>query len=349
MIIINIINDDPTHEGIEKMNRMYLALFLLVFSFQSLASESLTIFSGRSDKFVKPVAEAFTQKTGIKVTIHAGKSAELLSKLKLEGNRTDADLFISNDAGSLQQGSELGLFSTLPDNITNIIPKNYRAPDDTWVGLSARARVIVVGSKSALADSINSVEQLADKSLEGKLGITSATNESFIAGVTVYQEKWGDTKTKDWLKGLKENAGKNVFNKHSHIVKAVAQGKLEIGLVNHYYIYRHLAEDPKAPIKIILPDQKPNQIGLAWNVAGIAVSKHSKNTKTINAFLDFCISEEGQKIFAEVNREYPTRAGVAASPEVPKAGSYKVADVPMASLGKKRNSTVDLIEAVGLR
>jgi iron(III) transport system substrate-binding protein len=140
----------------------------------------------------------------------------------------------------------------------------------------------------------------------------------------------------------------SVFNKHSKIVKAVADGKKAIGLVNHYYIYRHLEKHPDAPIEIRIPDQGKDAMGVAWNVAGVAISQYSQKQAAAEKFVDFVTSEEGQKLFASVNREYPTRSGIAASPEVPAAGSYKVADVPMASLGKYRNKTLDLIEAVGM-
>jgi iron(III) transport system substrate-binding protein len=118
--------------------------------------------------------------------------------------------------------------------------------------------------------------------------------------------------------------------------------------VNHYYIYRHLDKHPEAPIRILLPDQGDKGMGVAWNVAGIAVSKYSKKSAAVEKLLAFLVSEKGQNMFARVNREYPVRPGVAASPEVPAAGSYKVADVPMAQLGKDRKQTIDLLEAVGM-
>ncbi|HGX92655.1 MAG TPA: extracellular solute-binding protein, partial [Candidatus Tenderia sp.] len=123
-------------------------------------------------------------------------------------------------------------------------------------------------------------------------------------------------------------------------------GEKDIGLVNHYYIYRHLDKHPDAPIAIVLPDQ--NGMGVAWNVAGIAVSKYSKKPALAQKLVEFLISDEGQRVFAEVNREYPTRPGVAAAPQIPAAGSYKVADVPMSKLGSERSATLDLIEAVGM-
>ena len=328
--------------------RNTLIILLAVSAQMAQAADSLVIYSGRSDKFVKPVINEFSKQTGIKVILHSGKSTSLLNKLNIEGDRTDADLFLSNDAGTLQKGSDLGLFAKLPDTLASQIGANYRARDNTWIGLSARARVLVVNTNNPLAKDLKSVFDLANPKLKGQLGITNSTNESYIAGVTVYMLASGKEKTRQWLQGMKANVDGKVFNKHSKIVKAVADGKLAAGLVNHYYIYRHLDKDPKAPVKIVLPDQDKDAMGIAWNVAGIAVSKHSKKQQLAEKLIAFLISDAGQKQFAEVNHEYPTRDGVAASSKVPAAGSFKVADVPMYKLGTHRNETIDLIEAVGM-
>lgn len=328
--------------------RTLLVSSLLIFTQLAQAADSLVVFSGRSDKFVKPVINEFSKKTGIKVVLHTGKSTALLNKLNVEGERTDADLFLSNDAGTLQKGSELGLFMETPSAIASQISPNYRAKDNTWVGLSARARVLVINKNNPLAKSVTSVFDLAAPKLKGQLGITNSTNESFIAGTTVYMIAAGKDKTKNWLQGMKDNVDGNVFNKHGKIVKTVAAGKLAVGLVNHYYIYRHLDEHPDAPIAIVLPDQGKDGMGVAWNVAGIAITKHSKKRELAEKLINFLVSSDGQKMFAETNHEYPTREGVPASTKVPTAGSFKVADVPMYKLGTQRNETIDLIEAVGM-
>jgi len=335
-------------------------IFLLVASVSSLVvsqsavaakTDALVIYSGRSDKFVKPVVEAFTKATGIKAVIHAGSSTSLLNKLKLEKSKTDADVYISNDAGNLQRGNKAGLFSPVTNNIAAVIQPEFRGQDNNWLGLSARARVLVVYTKSKDIDFIDSVFDLADPRLKGKIGITHSSNESYIAGTTVYMLSAGKDKTRDWLKGMKANSKGRVYNKHSKIVKAVAKGKKSVGLVNHYYIYRHLNKNPNAPIRMVIPDQKSDKgdaMGIAWNVAGAAITKHSKNKDIAMKFMAFVSSPEGQKIFAEVNREYPTRTDVAAVPMLPKADSFKVAPVSMYKLGEERNATIDLIESVGM-
>ena len=131
-------------------------------------------------------------------------------------------------------------------------------------------------------------------------------------------------------------------------MRAVAQGKKDVGLVNHYYIYRHLDKEPDAPIQILIPDQGDKGMGVAWNVAGVAQVKYSGKKELGKKLLDFLVSKEGQKIFAEVNREYPVRADVPAANQIPENGSYKVADVSMEVLGEQREATLNLIDKAGL-
>lgn len=333
-----------------KVRSIFLAIVSMIFLLpaHALQGDELVVYSGRSDKFVKPVIEAFTRDTGITVILHTASSTALLNKLRLEGERTEADLYLSNDAGNLQIGSDLGLFQPVSQHIASAIAPNLRAPDNSWIGLSARARVLVVNKNSVNTGDIRSVFDLARPALKGRLAITTSSNESFVAGVTVYTIATSEDRVKEWLIGMKTNVAGEVFAKHSKIVAAVAAGKKDVGLVNHYYIYRHLATHPDAPLQIILPDQGEQGIGVAWNVAGIAMTQHTRKKVLAEKLIAYLVSEQGQKMFAEANREYPTRVGVLASPEIPPLGSYKVATVPMHELGRQRNATIDILEAIGM-
>ncbi len=322
---------------------------LLLVSASAWSEQTLVVYSGRHAKFVKPVMDAFTKKTGIKVQLFSSKSTALINRLSLEGKKTKADLFISNDAGSLQIGSDKGLFTSVDKKTANLINQKYRAKNNSWVGLTARARVLVINTKhSNELKFVRSVFDLADSRLLGKIAITHSANGSFIAGITVYQKAVGDAKVLAFLKGIKMNSAGKVYNKHSKIVADVAKGKKIIGLVNHYYIYRYLDKHPKATIAVRLPDQGTKGMGVAWNVTGIAISKHSKKQKLAQKLVAYLLSKEGQKHFAIVNREYPVRAGVHAAKVIPPASSYKVSNVPMSEIGKSRNKTLSLIEKVGL-
>lgn len=325
-----------------------LALLFSLFAPLLHAAEALVVYSGRKDTFVQPLIDTFTARTGIPVTLHAGEATALLNKLRLEGGRTDADVFLTNDAGNLQLGAQWALFATLPEAVLRPVPAQFRAADASWVGLSGRTRVLVVNGKAKDLDFVRSVFDLADPRLKGRLAITNSSNESFIAGLSVYTERKGRDAARAWLQGLKDNAGGETFAKHSQIVTAVAEGQKDIGLVNHYYVARHLAEHPGAPIRLLLPDQEAGGMGVASNVTGAAIVKSSRHQDAAAKFLEFLVSEEGQKMYADANLEYPVRAGVQTAPGVPAAGSFKVAEFPMQQLGAQRDAALDLIETVGM-
>ncbi len=309
--------------------------------------EALVIYNGRADQFVRPAADIFTKTTGIPVVLHAGSSTELLNKMRIEGARTEADLYLSNDAGTLQIGDNEQLFATLPPAIIERVPRNLRGSRSTWIGLSARARVLVVNTEAELGD-VQSVIDLAHPRLRGQVAVTNSANESFVAGLSVYQALLGDDGAETWLRGLRGNVGRQVYPRHGALVAGVAEGRHKIGLVNHYYIFRHLAQHPDAPIRMVVPDQHPGGMGVAWNTSGVAISRHSQRREAAEAFVAFLLSEQGQRLFADVNMEYPTAIDVAPHPALAEVGDMRVADVPMGELAVRRAAALNLIDKIGM-
>ncbi len=312
------------------------------------ADNELVIYSGRSDKFVQPVVDAFALETGISVILRSGNASELLDYLHQEAGHTDADVYISDDAGNLQRGSDWHLFAPLAAELTADIPARYRAVDHTWTGVATRFRVLVINKKFKAQHAISSVLDLGRPELKNLIATTSSSNENFISGVTIYLALLGMEPIQTWLQSLKTNIGTEVFSKHSHIVKAVAAGQRGIGLVNHSAILRHLAEYPDDPIELLAPDQGENGMGLAWNVAGIAQIMQARHADKALAFVKFVLSDEGQAMFAAVNMEYPVRAGVKIAPGLPPSNAWKIADFPIAILDQQRQTTVNLIGSVGM-
>ena len=331
---------------------LFVALAAAVAAVAALAAaqstDPLVVYTGRSDQFVRPLAERFTAETGIPVRLHAGSSTELLNKLRVEGARSPADVYLSSDSATLQIGEDEGLFQPLPRLLTEVVPANFRGPAHGWVGLSARARVLVVNAQAAGIDALDSVFDLADPAWRGKLGVTTSANESFVSGLTTYQALAGEAQAEDWLRGIHANAQGDVYPKHGAVVEDVAAGRRAVGLVNHYYIYRHLDRHPDAPIRIVVPDQGADDIGVAWNVAGVAIPKHARKREAAEAFVAFLVSEAGQRLFADANNEYPTRTGVAADPRLPDVATLKVADFPLSELASRRDAAIRAIDKVGM-
>lgn len=325
-------------------------LCLVGTAFPADAAERLVVYSGRAERLIKPVLDAFQTKTGIQVDLLSSGSTELVNRLQAEGLRTPADVFITNDAGSLDRAYELGLLLPFASKeVDTVIPAAFRAPDNSWVGISGRVWVLVYNTTQASPKDLTSLFDLADPKWKGRIAIPNAGSEYLQAGVSVIQASHGDERTRKFLEGLKANAGIQVFGKSSQIVEAVAKGQAAVGIVNHYYIYRHLATQPTAPIAILMPDQQPGGMGVILNAAGIGVVKQTRHAEAAKQLVEYFVSQEGQKMFADLNKEYPIRSDVVPDPALPSRHSFRTTTVPLARLSELREPAMALIEKSGLR
>ncbi len=316
----------------------------------ALAADKLVVYSGRAERLIKPVLDEFQSKSGIQVELLSSGTTELVNRLQAEGDRTPADVFLTNDAGSLERARELKLLR--PMNMREVeraIPSQYRASDNSWIGLSGRFWIVAYNTALVKPDQIKSLLDLAQPQWKDKIAIPNSGSEYLQAGVSVIKATVGDDRTKQFLQGLKANAGTQVYQKSSQIVEAVAKGQVAAGIVNHYYIYRHLAAQPTAPIAAIMPDQQEGGMGAIMNVSGIGVTRASKHVDSAKLLIEFLVAQAGQKLFADLDKEYPLHPDVKADPALVDRHSFRAALVPLARLAELREPTLTLIEQVGLR
>ncbi len=325
-------------------------LFALIVPAAAAEPERLVVYSGRAERLIKPVLDSFQDKTGIQVDLLSSGTTELVNRLQAEGARTPADVFITNDAGSLEHARRLELLHPLKmREIDRAIPAQFRASDNSWVGLSGRFWIVVYNTAQVKPGDITSILDLADPRWKDKIAIPNSGSEYLQAGVSVIKATVGDDRTKQFLAGLKENAGTQVYGKSSQIVEAIAKGQAAVGVVNHYYIYRHLAAHPGAPIAALMPDQQEGGIGAIMNVAGVGVIRHTRHLDSAKLLVEFLVAQAGQKMFAELNKEYPLHPEVKADPALIERKTFRAALVPLARLAELREATMTLIEQAGLR
>jgi iron(III) transport system substrate-binding protein len=314
------------------------------------AEEKLTVYSGRAERLIKPVLDSFTAKTGIQIDLLSSGTTELVNRLKVEGDRSPADLFITNDAGSLEIARTAGLLRPLNmREIDRAIPSQFRAADNSWIGLSGRFWIIVYNTTMVKPDQVKSLLDLANAEWKDKIAIPNSGSEYLQAGVSVIRASVGDERTKSFLQGLRDNAGSQVYQKSSQIVEAVAKGQVAIGIVNHYYVYRHLAAQPTAPLAVLMPDQHEGGMGAIMNVAGVGILKHTPRLDSAKLLVEFMVAQAGQKMFADLDKEYPLHPEVKADPALIDRKSFRAALVPLTKLAELREPTQLLIEQVGLR
>ncbi len=314
------------------------------------AGDSVVVYSGRAERLIKPALDHFQETTGTTVQLLTAGSTELVNRLRAEKARTPADVFITNEAGALELARTLHLLQpiTLPE-ITTIIPEAFRAPDNSWIGLSGRMWVTVYNTNMVDPSTIHSLLDLGTPSWKGKLAIPTANSEYLQAGASMVLAAKGKRAADEFLQGIRDNAENEVYGKNRQIVDAVAKGKVSVGIVNHYYIFRHLANDPKAPIAPLITDQDEGGMGSIMNVAGIGLTAHAKHPSAANQLITFLMSPTGQRMFAEINKEYPVNSAVSADPAVPPASSFRASTIPLTRLAELRDPIIQEIQRLGLR
>jgi len=304
----------------------------------------LTIYSGREEELVAPLFEMFTEETGIEVEVRYGDSAELAATIAEEGGNSPADLFWAQDPGSL--GSVESQLVELPEEILDRVDTRFRDTEGRWVGTSGRSRVIVYNTDALSEDEVpDSVFDLTDPKWKGRIGI-APTNASFQAFVTAMRLSEGDEMTRQWLLDLKKNDPKE-YEKNTPIVEAAAAGEIDVGLVNHYYLYLVKEEQPDAPIANHF--LAPGDPGALVSVAGTAVLASSDQEDDAERFVEFLLSDEAQRFYVDEaeEAEYPLVEGIEPKEGLPPLEELEGPDVDLTSFGAEHEATIELLRETG--
>ena len=306
----------------------------------------ITVYSGRSEAQVKPLLEQFTDETDLKVSVRYGASAELAAQIAEEGPNSRADLFWAQDAGALGAVERQGLLAPAPAEAAASIDPKFKANDGTWVGVTGRARVIVYNSaKVPAAELPSTVFALTEPKWRGRVAV-APTNGSFQAFVTAMRIQAGDDRTREWLRGISANDPK-IYESNDVIVRAVNDGQVDLGLVNHYYLFQLGAEIGMENLVARNHFTVNGDVGALVNVAGVAILKSSKAQADAGRLVQFLLSPPAQRHFAEQNYEYPLLPGVPALPSLTPLDQIESPDVDLSQLDQLEAS-LDMLREVGL-
>lgn len=307
----------------------------------------LIVYSGRNQNLIGPLLEEFAAETGIDIRVKYGDTSELLPTLLEEGDRTRVDVFVSQDAGALAQLDRQEMLAPLPEALVGDVDPRFRASNRTWVGLSGRARVIAYNTGAVdPADLPRSVFEVTEPAWKGRVGFPP-TNASFIAFVSALREEHGDARTRAFLEGLAANDAKR-FDNNVLTLDAVASGDVDLGLVNHYYLFNEFKERGDVPVANHYPGQQPDGEGTFVNVAGAAVLDRSDQRDDAVKLVEFLLSRRAQEYFRAETSEYPLAAGVEPLDVLPPLAALRTIDVPLERLGRDLETTVEMIKDAGL-
>ena len=306
---------------------------------------NLVLYSGRSESLIAPLIEQFRTTFGIDVQVRYGNTAELAATLLEEGENSPADLFFAQDPGGLGAVAKEGILAELPKTILDLVDQRFRSPDNLWIGVSGRARVIAYNTETLSPEDLpNDLKGFSDPKWKGRIGLPP-TNSSFQTMVTAMRYSWGEEATREWLEGIMAN-DPEFYEKNTPTVAAVGAGEVDVGFVNHYYLYRFLKEEGESfPARnYFLPSGGPGSLVMA---AGIGRLATSENTDNALKFIEYLLSTEAQTYFAEETFEYPLVPGIEINEGLIPLADLIVIDIDLADLADLKG-TIELLKAVGM-
>jgi iron(III) transport system substrate-binding protein len=306
----------------------------------------LTVYSGREEEIVAPLLEDFTRTTGIEIEVRYADSAELAATLVEEGDASPADVFFAQDAGSLGAAAEAGRLEELPQSALDRVDPSFQDPAGRWVGTSGRVRVVAFNT-DALSESElpESILAFTDRKWKGRIGL-APTNASFQAMVTAMRLSLGEARTRSWLEGIRRNEPR-FYEKNTPVLEALARGEIDVGFVNHYYLAILKEEQPDAPVANHF--MRPGDPGALVNVAGVGIVAGTDDRAEAERFVEFLLSDEGQRFYAEraEEAEYPLVAGIEPKPGLPPLESLRGPGASLGDFGRELERTLELLNETG--
>lgn len=290
---------------------------------------TLNLYSARHYNTDEALYGNFADLTGIKINRVDAEPDPLVQRLKAEGDKSPCDVLITTDAGRIERAREMGLLQSVNSAVlAKAVPAHLRDPDNSWFGFSKRARVIFYNKeKVTAADAPKTYEDLADAKWKGKILIRPSGhiyNQSLVGSILAAD---GQEKTEAWAKAVAGNLARPPRGGDTDQIKGVAAGQAEIAVANTYY-YVNLMRSKKpedrevaAKVGLVFPNQANR--GTHVNISGGAVAKHAPNKEAAVKFLEYLVSPQAQRYFAEGNSEFPVVAGVELSPELKSLGTFK--------------------------
>ena len=300
----------------------------------------LELYSGRNEFLVGELI-SFLDETYPDFTpsVRYGGGSDLVNTIDTEGDGSPADVFYTVNAGNLGALADAGRTQTLSTEIQETVSEEFRT--DQWVGTSGRARTVPFNtnaySESEIPDDI-----MAFPEFDGDLGWapTYGSCQAFVTAMRIFE---GEEATREWLEGVVD-AGITPYADEFQVAQAIANGELDAGFTNHYYIQRVLDGSPSAPIDTAFTS---GDAGAIFNVAGAAVVDTAPNPELAQNFVRHLLSAEAQEYFAVETFEYPLIPEVEPVGDLPTVDELDVPEFDIAELSNVQ-ATIDLMRDVGI-
>ena len=353
LIIYVATNNNHYYLYLDKI--MFFRLILICFAcFSSLAAANneVNIYSARKEQLIKPLLDKFSKQTGIQVNLVTGKADALLKRLEFEGENSPADVLITVDAGRMFRAKQAKVLQSVSSEVLNqAIPEHLRDTENQWFGLTVRVRPIMYVAGKVDVAALSDYQGLADEQWRKKLCVRSSNNiynQSLVAATIA---NIGKNETQKWVNGLVKNFARRPQGGDKEQILATAAGLCDIAIANTYYLGKMLHsrdEGQKAAaqkITVFWPNQKTT--GAHINISGAAVTAAAKNKQEAIRLLEFMVTDEAQKWYADANFEYPVKIGVEQNATLKQWGDFKPDILNLSELGKNNAEAIRIMDRAG--
>lgn len=315
-------------------------------------SQEVNVYTARHYEVDDELFKKFTDETGIKVNVVKGKEAELIERIKREGESSQADLFITVDGGVLANAKQNDILQPVNTDVINEnVPEQFRDTDNNWIGMATRARVIAYAKDRVKPEDLSTYEDLATDKWAGKVLLRSSTsmyNQSLLAS---FIELNGEEKAEEWANGIVKNFARQPDGGDRDQAKAIAAGTGDVAIMNTYYVGLLAnsadAEEVKVAdnIGVFFPNQETT--GTHVNISGIGLTKHSKNKDNAIKLIEYVTSVEAQEFLSANNYEFPVNPN-AKKPELLESwGEFKMQELNFDTLGEHNKKAIEIFNKVG--
>lgn len=315
-------------------------------------AQDITVYSHRHYPSDQEVFDQFTEQTGVEVKVVKAKADELIERLKAEGDNTPADVFMTADAGRLERAKTAGLLQSIESEVLDDqIPDHLKDPDQSWFGLTKRARIIAYAKDRVDPSELSTYEDLANETWKGRILVRSSSNiynQSLLASIIAAHDM--ETAV-EWARAVRSNMARAPQGSDRDQMRAVAAGLGDVAIVNTYYLgLLHNSPNPKdrtvaEAIGIFFPNQEGR--GTHINISGAGVTRGADNVDDAVRFLEFLASDEVQAHFPRTTYEYPVADGVSVSELVDSWGEFKADDLEVSTLGRLNEQAVKAFNLAG--
>jgi len=331
-----------------KIVRTLLLACLALPALPASATDEVIVYSARTEELIKPLFDAYTEKTGVEIRYITDKEGPLLARLEAEGENTPADMLITVDAGNLWQAAERGVLAPYgSETLETNVPGHLRDPENRWYGLSVRARTLVHSTERVDPAELSTYEALANPVWKGRLCLRTSKkvyNQSLVAMMI---SRLGEERTEAIIRGWVANLATAPFSNDTQVMEAIAAGQCDVGIVNTYYFGRLQKKEPGIQLALFWPNQAES--GVHVNVSGAGITRHAKHREAAGKLLEWLASAEAQGLFASLNMEYPVNPVVAPDPAVAAWGGFRADPANVAEAGRLQAQAVMLMDRAGYR